>query len=270
MSNEARPAEPLAQTYDPAFYDALAGEVRSSAEVIVPLVIELVDPASVLDVGCGTGSWLAAFQRAGVATIVGVDGPHVDSQQLEIPQESFVVHDLRQPLDLGQRFDLVVSLEVAEHLDAPLARGFVSSLVSHAPIVLFSAAIPHQSGAGHVNEQWPSYWAEHFAAHGYVAVDLVRQAVWQDPRVAFWYAQNTVLYVDPSTEQAHSILKTTAAIGTPRDLVHPAQYLRVIVRRTARAPIGLRSALREVGAATSRAARSRMDRLSARRRGSTQ
>jgi hypothetical protein len=66
--------------------------------------------------------------------------------------------------------------------------------VALAPHVLFSAAIPGQGGNNHVNEQWQSYWADRFAAHGYGPRDIVRPAVRDDRSVAYWYRQNAVLY----------------------------------------------------------------------------
>ena len=57
-----------------------------------------------------------------------------------------------------------------------LGATFVASLARHGDAVLFSAAIPFQGGAGHVNEHWPSYWAADFAVHGFVAVDTIRPA----------------------------------------------------------------------------------------------
>src|SRR5262249_58853947 len=113
-------------------------------------------------------------------------------------------------------------LEVGEHLDERAAPTLVASLVAHASAVVFSAAIPKQGGAGHVNERWPSYWAELFAARGYRAIDLIRPLVWNDDRVAFWYAQNIVLYVDQSRPDPAGV----ASVDVPMDLVHPGLYLR--------------------------------------------
>jgi hypothetical protein len=253
-------AHELGQKYDADFYDDLAREVRSSAEVIVPIVIDLLHPASVLDIGCGRGTWLEVFRSHGVATIRGVDGPHVSATDLEMPPESFVTHDLTTPIDLGERFELVVSLEVGEHLDRSIAPEFVASLVAHAPAVLFSAAVPFQGGAGHVNEQWPSYWCNLFEARGYRALDLIRPIVWNDPRVAFWYAQNTILYVD--THQ-HEALVTRAGLaeGGVLDLVHPSLHTRdhTAPKRPAPQP-SLSRVLRDLPGAVGRAARSRVAR----------
>jgi SAM-dependent methyltransferase len=245
----------LEQTYDTDFYDDLAAEVRASADVIVPIVVELLRPQSVLDVGCGRGTWLHVFERNGVSRILGVDGPHVSRADLEIPPEAFVSHDLRTPIDIEASFDLAISLEVGEHLDAALAPKLVASLAARAPAVLFSAAIPYQGGAGHVNEQWPSYWRNLFATHGYEPVDEIRPRVWSDARVAFWYAQNTILYVDP---RRHPHLVGPAADATAFDLVHPALHTRDHTKaKPAPAPLSLRRVLRELPGATTRAIRGR-------------
>jgi len=241
-ANGGTNADELRSTYDGEFYDDLDDQVRASAAVIAPLVVQLLHPASILDVGCGRGTWLHAFADLGVHDLVGVDGPHVATADLEIPPESFVAHDLREPLDLGRRFDLVVSLEVAEHLPPDRASTFVDSLTRHADAVLFSAAIPFQGGAGHINERWQSQWAAEFARQGFVAVDAIRPAVWRDPEVAFWYAQNTLLYARETSagEQAPE----TAPLRL--DVVHPDQYTRLRTERKAVPPLSLSRLLREL------------------------
>jgi SAM-dependent methyltransferase len=253
-------AQGLARKYDDAFYAELDHEVRASAEVVVPIVVDRLHPGSVLDVGCGRGTWLHVFADAGVSDIFGVDGPHIAVSDLEIPNDRFRPHDLDEPFDLGRRFDLVTCLEVGEHLDERAAPTLVSSLVAHAPAVLFSAAIPAQGGAGHVNERWPSYWAELFGAHGYRAIDLVRPLVWNDDRVAFWYAQNTVLYLAADRPDPAG----SASVDAPMDLVHPRLYLR---KRQAPkpAPPSLQRVLRELPGATRRAFSHRLHRSSGQR-----
>jgi hypothetical protein len=47
--------EKLGEAYNSEFYDAIADNSRASAKVVLPLVREMVNPASVLDVGCGVG-----------------------------------------------------------------------------------------------------------------------------------------------------------------------------------------------------------------------
>jgi hypothetical protein len=59
---------------------------------------------------------------------------------------------------------------------------------------LFSAAVPGQTGDGHVNEQWPDYWIDKFKQQGYSFADIIRPAVWENEDVLWWYAQNTFLF----------------------------------------------------------------------------
>jgi SAM-dependent methyltransferase len=141
--------------YPPAFYTRELDRARTSAETIVPLVLQRVAPRSVVDLGCGHGIWLETFSRHGVADYIGVDGDWVPLDKLHFPQERFVSARLDKPLHLGRRFDLAVSLEVAEHLPPRGARRFVQNIVELAPCVLFSAAVPYQRGTDHLNEQWP-------------------------------------------------------------------------------------------------------------------
>jgi SAM-dependent methyltransferase len=258
MDAGADSRDQLGSTYDDSFYETLDSNVRGSAEVVVPIVVELLRPTSVLDVGCGRGTWLSVFSANGVSDIAGVDGPHIASTDLEIDPDAFVPRDLTQPFDLGRRFDLAVSLEVAEHLPAEIAPAFVASLVGHSAAVLFSAAIPFQGGAGHINERWPSYWADLFAVHGFVPIDAVRPVVWADEQVAFWYAQNTMLYVDRNHPRIDT-LRATGSDDRPLDLVHPALHERDHTNSKRRpAPPSLRRALRDVRGAAWRSLRRRV------------
>jgi SAM-dependent methyltransferase len=216
------------QPYTEEFYQDQRDGSRRSAEEIVPLVLELVQPRRVIDVGCGLGTWLAVFRQLGVEDVWGIDGEYVDRSMLEIPAERFLARDLSQPWRQEDRpFDLVLSLEVAEHLPADCARAFVQSLARLGPVVLFSAAIPYQGGTNHVNEQWPDYWAERFREVGYIVIDCIREQVWQNPRVEWWYAQNVLLFVREDHLPAHPELAREAQRTRPLQLslVHPRKYL---------------------------------------------
>jgi hypothetical protein len=200
----------LANIYRPDFYRTANRGSGSSARVCVPLIAQLLHPSSIVDAGCGQGEWLKAFAEMGVSDYHGIDGDHIADHQLLIPCERFTRHDLRRPLNLGRRFDLAMSLEVAEHLPARTASAFVRSLVVLAPAVVFSAAIPGQGGIHHINEQWPWYWKELFAREGYVQLDPFRQVLWKNPDVAVYYQHNLFLYVDPSVH-----MDLVARIGIP-------------------------------------------------------
>jgi SAM-dependent methyltransferase len=220
--------------YDRAFYDRTHDGSARSAAVIVPLVMELLHPRSVIDVGSGSGAWLREFADRGVADLTGLDGPWATPSGAPY---TFIEADLAQPFPLPRTFDLAVSLEVAEHLPATSMTGFVQSLVGLSTAVLFSAAIPHQGGVDHVNEQWPDAWAQLFAAHGYVPIDCVRPRVWKDAAVEWWYAQNTLLYVSAGLLRQSGALQAAAARtdSTRLNVVHPSGYLQQVRMRHAAA-----------------------------------
>lgn len=161
---------------------------------IVPVLINLFHPRRILDVGCGIGTFLACFKSAGV-DVLGMDGPWVNKELLyrNISEDEFIEQDLSKPFHLDTKFDLVLSLEVAEHIEPASADVFVQNLVSAGKVIVFSAAVPGQGGQNHVNEQWLLYWKEKFLQHDFVVHDVLKQYFWNNPHIFFWYKQNMVV-----------------------------------------------------------------------------
>jgi hypothetical protein len=188
-----------------------------------------IHPQSVVDVGCGDGTWLSVFRQHGVRDILGIDGECVTGEILEIPEEEFLPHDLRFPLSMDRQFHLVVSLEVAEHLPGDCAETFVDSLTRLGPAILFSAAVPFQGGTDHVNEQWPDYWVRHFERNGFIALDPIRKHVWQHADVECWYIQNILLFVkrDYLENQPDLQAEWKDTRSSQLSLVHPRMFLEL-------------------------------------------
>ena len=69
-------------TYDAKFFDYMTDSAARSASRMVPAVMELLHPRSVIDVGCGTGAWAEAFEQHGVTDVWGADGEWVDAAAL--------------------------------------------------------------------------------------------------------------------------------------------------------------------------------------------
>jgi|WetSurMetagenome_2_1015567.scaffolds.fasta_scaffold24210_2 hypothetical protein len=183
--------------YNWSFFDKLDKDSWVSAQVIVPLIAERLQPKSVVDIGCGLGQWLRVFLDLGIQDILGLDGHHLPAEKLYIASDQFLGFDLRSNFaeKIGRRFDLAISLEVAEHIPSWHASRFIEGLTQLSDAVLFSAAVPFQSGTEHINEQWPEYWANEFHRFGYHPIDCIRPAVWYHPDVAGWYKQNVLLYL---------------------------------------------------------------------------
>ncbi len=189
---------PGATAYDKDFF-AEAREVSlNSARVVAPILISLVHPTTVIDVGCGLGGWLLAFQECGVSRVAGIDGEYIDRSKLLVNPSCFTAADLSgSSLTIQGKYDLALCLEVAEHLPSKNSQRLVEVLTDVAPVVLFSAAVPGQGGTSHVNEQWPSYWRDRFEARGFQLLDAIRPIIREDSRVAWYYRQNLLLFATP-------------------------------------------------------------------------
>src|SRR5262249_44336379 len=94
------------------------------------------------------------------------------------------------------------------------------------PVILFSAAIPHQQGVEHINEQWPSYWFERFRSHGYRVIDCIRSLIWLDDSLPAHYRQNLLLYASEDYLSANPTLRALAERTDERRLsiVHPVYF----------------------------------------------
>lgn len=213
--------------YSQRYYEGLKEDSSASAKAVVPLLLKLFPARTVVDVGCGSGTWARSYLDAG-CDVLGVDGHVVQPGQLMIPVERFERRNLNEALTLGRHFDLVNCLEVAEHLNASRGPSFAADLCRLGDVVAFSAAVPGQGGTHHVNEQWPSYWIPHFQAAGFVPLDCVRWQIWNDERVAWWYVQNLLVFVK-ETRLADFPVAVAAVRAWPTDLVHPRAYVRATV-----------------------------------------
>jgi len=203
----------------------------NSAEIILPIVIDLVSPKSVVDIGCGVGMWLSVLYKKGITDILGIDGKWIDESQLNIPKELFRAEDIDKPFNVGRTADLAMSLEVGEHLPENTSSQLIKTLTDTAPVVLFSAAIPNQPGTKHINCQWPDFWANLFKQYGFIPVDVIRPAVWTNPNVEYWYAQNTIVYVKENLLDNYPKLKekVLAGFSTALPLVHPTRYMYALI-----------------------------------------
>jgi len=210
--------------YSDCFFTDKEDDVLISAGEIVPFLCDLFNPRSVVDVGCGTGLWLSEFRRRG-KNVFGIDGDYVNRELLRIPPDDFLAHDLTRPLPINRQFDLVLCLEVAEHLPPASAFDLVRSLVGLGNIIVFSAAIPGQGGIQHLNEQWPAYWVDLFAKCGCEWKDLIRPTIWLNERILWYYRQNMLVFFRGNSGHASGVQKSIFAVdGKPLPVVHPAMY----------------------------------------------
>jgi len=198
-------------------------------QIIVPLIIDWIKPQSVIDVGCGLGTFLHVFAQNGVNDLLGLDGSWVNKTLLEknLPIDKFLEVDLEKGFRLDRKFDLAICLEVAEHLGEEYAENFIKALTIASDCILFSAGIPGQFGQNHVNEKWPDYWQNFFVKFNFDMLDIIRPVIWGNKNLARWYKQNIFLVIRKGT---YEHLKTYKSFSDKQMLaiVHPEYFnLRV-------------------------------------------
>lgn len=209
--------------YPKDFYKNRSAESAHAASKILAICTQYIELKSVSDVGCGTGTWLATALSMGAKSAHGFEGDWLTQDLLDDDRIQLETTDLENPFS-GPDVDLVISLEVAEHLSPARANGFVEDLTKRAPAILFSAAIPGQGGVNHLNEQWQSYWAELFMQHNYQPYDIIRPTIWTDADIPAWYKQNTILYLNAAAASNTDLVPVTAPASL--DKVHPLFWER--------------------------------------------
>ena len=118
-------------------------------------------PDNMMDFGAGDGWWSYAFLKMGVSAAA----LELDAIAKEFIPEGVgvVIQDLRKPFNVGGYYELLLCLEVGEHIPKEDVEIFCKNIADHTwRHLLFSAAMPGQPGTGHINLQTPEYWASKF------------------------------------------------------------------------------------------------------------
>ncbi|MCK5137865.1 MAG: methyltransferase domain-containing protein [Bacteroidales bacterium] len=208
--------------YNKHFYNIQIRDSYNAARIITPIVLEEIKPRSIIDIGCGIGTWLKAWKEIGIDDYLGIDGDYIDMNDILIEKENFIPLDLNSDFDINRKFDLVECLEVAEHLPFDRSEAFIRKLTQLGDIILFSAAPPYQGGTDHVNENWLEYWAIHFRKFDYIPIDSIRKRIWENPMVSFWYKQNIIFFVK---KKIASTFPNDPIVENSLSIIHPEHLL---------------------------------------------
>lgn len=218
----------LGSLYTKSFFDINKESSTPSALMVLGVLKRFYAVDSVVDFGCGSGAWLAGAEQHGATVLKGYDGPWQDKAALASASIDFTQINMEESLPkLERRYDLAISVEVAEHLSSSRADIFIDTICSASDVVVFSAAIKYQGGTNHINEQPQSYWIKKFENRGYECFDLFRATLWDNEDVKWWFRQNILLFVKKSS-QAVDKVELRANSHHLYDVVHPFNYVRKI------------------------------------------
>ena len=206
--------------YNNHFFQGFELTSYIAATKMLPIVLGKLMPESIIDFGCGQGIWEKALLEINPnLEITGIDGEYISKEDLKIDEAYFIGHDLNRPMKISKKYDLAISIEVAEHLKKESADIFVDNICSSSDNILFSAAIPYQGGTEHINEEWQSYWIKKFVSRGYNYDTSLRDYLWKDKDITPWRRQNILFF-----SKHISNLPLVEADGIT-DVVNPDMYI---------------------------------------------
>jgi SAM-dependent methyltransferase len=168
------------------------------AEVVAESILSDLRPSTVVDVGCGTGTLLEAFRNRG-CRVFGLEYAESALEQCNKRRLEVQKFDLENmSLTRDRRFDVAITMEVAEHLPETSADHFVTLLTSLSDLIVFTAAPPGQHGMDHINEQPPSYWKSKFQEHDFEHDETLSsrwKLAWEaSGSMAYYYHRNLMVF----------------------------------------------------------------------------
>lgn len=158
---------------------------------LIKAVLNFYQPQKVLDLGCGLG-YFVDYLRQQEIDAWGVEAEDL-GEAFKTPGYQ-IRQNLSESFDLKEKYDLVICLEVVEHIPHEFEETVFDNIVHHvSKYLLFSGATPGQYGTGHINERAESHWFSHLVRRGLV----LRHQETVKFRLAStlsWYAKNVSLW----------------------------------------------------------------------------
>lgn len=210
--------------YSKDYYSIHDENSYKSATVILNQLSNYISPSSIIDWGCGSGTWCKAAIEIWNVSIIGIDQHDFDGYQMYISQSNYRKEDIRKEIWVN-KVELAICVEVIEHIDEYYEDAVIDNICSCSDTILFSGALPFQGGTGHINEKPYSYWVKKFRERGYNLDDRIRRDIWDNSDVEIWYRNNIMLLKKVKTIKIQE--------QYPLDIIHPDMLYRILKKRGA-------------------------------------
>jgi 2-polyprenyl-3-methyl-5-hydroxy-6-metoxy-1,4-benzoquinol methylase len=181
--------------YDESFYLETQELKSESLRQVASILCRHLAFETAVDIGCGAGQLLVELKKQGKDVL----GCENSAAAIRVaPREVTVFQaDAGKPVHLNRQFDLVVCIEVAEHIHKRRSARLVANCTGLGRQVFFTAAPRGQSGVGHINLQPYSFWIKLFAEQGFshqAALSKTIQESMRAENVLSWITNNLMIF----------------------------------------------------------------------------
>lgn len=187
--------------YNDEFFEWHYKYARNYSIVTMDWLLEFMGFDSVVDFGCGIGSYLESAHNKNVKKIKGYDigGDYAKKYTPENVQPYIEYTDCTQPMKT-EKYDCVISFETAEHIEPSGTDQFCENIVqalSNDGYLFFTGAPEGQDGCGHINCQSKFYWMSQFISRGLefdTITTLVVSNKWKDLGAPNYISDNLLVF----------------------------------------------------------------------------
>jgi glycosyltransferase involved in cell wall biosynthesis len=171
-------------------FNHMQAEEKPFANRLAAWVKQELNPATLLDIGCGPGHFVDSFRDCGI------DAKGIDVDDRVHGKEHLTYQSL---FDItNESADVVVCMEVAEHIEQALEDEVVAKVVSTVgKTLIWTAAAIGQGGIGHINCKNKNDWAEKLTSAGLVRNTTKEQQLITDMKKGIhmgWFTNNLLYY----------------------------------------------------------------------------
>lgn len=196
---KVRPYDPEYErnTYDADFYESHTKYYEKGIPNFVSFLNENVEFESFADLGCGSGAFCAPFQAT--KDVLGVDFSVGAEKFNYLDPKNYLSADLSKPLNLNRTYDLVMSLEVWEHLLPECEQGYLDNIFALKPkTLIISCAPPGQWGRHHYTPRTGEEVVKIVSSRGYSLNQGLTEKFRTIKKLAGFYKKNTHVF-NPTT-----------------------------------------------------------------------